>query len=209
MINTLTGRVLLPASDFPETGVACVIRRGETERIVADTSEGLIELPFGPDALAGRVSLIGQDGGYRQEIGQVSRIMITLTRSAVPSGDTWIDSPGINDTEAMTTRALEVARGADALIWVVNSRQALSMVEEELLRSYAAEHGTEAVAFLVNVFLREDIPGEWDRFLAARSDYHTGPDRRAPGRGRSVSRRLHLGARRGRRTRGLRRSGGP
>ena len=30
MINTLTGRVLLPASDFPETGVACVIRRGET-----------------------------------------------------------------------------------------------------------------------------------------------------------------------------------
>lgn len=173
MINTLTGRVLLPASDFPETGVACVIRCGETERIVADTSEGLIELPFGPDALAGRVSLIGQDGEYRQEIGQVSRIMITLARSAVPSGDTWIDSPGINDTEAMTTRALEVARGADALIWVVNSRQALSMVEEELLRSYAAEHGTEAVAFLVNVFLREDIPGEWDRFLAARSDYHT------------------------------------
>jgi hypothetical protein len=174
MINTLTGRVLLPSSDFPETGVACVIRHGETERIVADTSEGLIELPFGPDALAGRVSLIGQDGGYRQEIGQVSRIMITLTRSAVPSGDTWIDSPGINDTEAMTTRALEVADGADALIWVVNSRQALSMVEEELLRSYAAEHGTQAVAFLVNVFLREDVPAEWDRFLAARSDYHTG-----------------------------------
>jgi Dynamin family len=172
MINTLTGRVLLPASDFPETGVACVIRHGETERIVADTSEGLVELPFGPDALAGRVSLIGQDGGYREEIGQVSRIMITLTRSAVPPGDTWIDSPGINDTEAMTTRALEVARNADALIWIVNSRQSLPMVEEGLLRAYIAEHGIEAVAFLVNVFLRQDTAGEWDRFLADRSDYH-------------------------------------
>ena len=174
VINTLTGRVLLPASDFPETGAACVIRHGETERIVADTSEGLIELPFSPDALAGRVSLIGQDGDYRREVGQVSRILITLTRSAVPPGDTWIDSPGINDTEAMTIRALEVARGADALIWVVNSRQPLSEAEEALLRRYAAENGTEAIAFLVNVFLREDTPGEWDRFLAARSDFHRG-----------------------------------
>lgn len=172
VINTLTGRVLLPASDFPETGVACLIRRGETERIVADTSEGLIELPFGPDALAGRVSLIGQDGGYRQEVGQVRRIIITLIRSAVPPGDTWIDSPGINDTAAMTARALEVARHADALIWVVNSRQPLATVEEGLLRTYIDEHGTGAVAFLVNAFLPADTREEWDRFLATRSAYH-------------------------------------
>jgi|HubBroStandDraft_6_1064221.scaffolds.fasta_scaffold14729_3 hypothetical protein len=172
VINTLTGRTLLPASDFPETGVACVIRRGETERIVADTSDGLVELPFSPDALAGRVSLIGPDGAYRQEVGQVSRILITLIRCAVPPGDTWIDSPGINDTELMTARAQEVARGADALVWVVNSRQPLSMAEEELLRSYTAEHGTEAVAFLVNVFLPGDTPEEWRRYLATRSGYH-------------------------------------
>jgi hypothetical protein len=172
MLNTLTGRTLLPASDFPETGVACVIQHGETERIVADTSDGLIELPFTPDALAGRVSLVGQDGDYRQEVGQVKRILITLVRSAVPAGDTWIDSPGINDTALMTARALEVARGADALIWVVNSRQPLSTTEEELLRSYTAEHGTEAVAFLVNVFLRADTPEEWNQYLATRSTYH-------------------------------------
>jgi hypothetical protein len=172
VINTLIGRALLPTSDFPETGAACVIRHGETERIVADTSEGLIELPFGPDALSGRVSLISHDGDYRQEIGEVRRILITLSRSAVPPGDTWIDSPGINDTELMTTRALEAAAGADTLIWVVNSRQPLSMTEEELLRTYLAEQGADAVVFLVNVFLREDGPGEWDRYLATRSAYH-------------------------------------
>jgi hypothetical protein len=172
VINTLIGRTLLPTSDFPETGAACVIRHGETERIVADTSDGLVELPFSPDALSGRVSLISNDGDYRQEIGEVKRILITLRRSAVPPGDTWIDSPGINDTELMTTRALDVAGGADTLIWVVNSRQPLSMTEEELLRSYTAEHGTDAVAFLVNVFLREDSPSEWDRYLATRSAYH-------------------------------------
>src|SRR6516225_9862475 len=80
VINTLIGRTLLPTSDFPETGAACVIRHGETERIVADTSDGLVELPFGPDALSGRVSLISNDGDYRQEIGQVRRILITLNR---------------------------------------------------------------------------------------------------------------------------------
>lgn len=170
VINTLTGRTLLPASDFPETGVACVIRHGETERIVADTSEGLIELPFGPDALAGRVSLIGEDGGYRQEVGQVNRILITLARSAVPPGDAWIDSPGINDTEAMTARALETARGADTLVWIVNSKQPLAKVEEALLASHIAEHGTGAVAFVVNVFLREDTPREWQRFIDSRAD---------------------------------------
>lgn len=171
IINTLTGRTLLPASDFPETGVACVIRHGETERIVADTTEGLIELPFGPDALAGRVSLIGEDGGYRQEIGQVNRILITLARSAVPPGDAWIDSPGINDSDAMTARALETARDADTLVWIVNSRQPLATVEEGLLASYIAEHGPEAVAFLVNVFLPQDTPAAWARFLGSRAGY--------------------------------------
>jgi Dynamin family len=169
VINTLTGRTLLPASDFPETGVACVIRHGETERIVADTTEGLIELPFGPDALAGRVSLIGQDGGYRQEVGQVNRILITLARSAIPPGDAWIDSPGINDTDAMTARALETARDADTLVWIVNSRQPLATVEEGLLASYVAEHGPTAVAFLVNVFLPEDTPDAWTRFIDSRA----------------------------------------
>lgn len=171
VINTLTGRTLLPASDFPETGVACVIRHGETERIVADTTEGLIELPFGPDALAGRVSLIGQDGGYRQEVGQVNRILITLARSAIPPGDAWIDSPGINDTDAMTARALDTARGADTLVWIVNSRQPLATVEEGLLAAYIAEHGPEAVALLVNVFLPEDTPDAWTRFLGSRAGH--------------------------------------
>ncbi|MCW7944445.1 hypothetical protein AAW14_21125 [Streptomyces hygroscopicus] len=173
LLNLLIGRPLLPVNDFPETGVPCVISGGPADRVIVVRAGGRTELPCTTESIAEAVSLIAADGDYRREVLEgPCRVLIELADSPVPDRVRWVDSPGINDTDAMTARAAEVAAHADLLVWVVNSRQPISTVEEDFLRAHRERHGTDSVALLVNVFLPEDTPEQWQRFLATRADHH-------------------------------------
>ncbi|MEU5531735.1 dynamin family protein [Streptomyces sp. NPDC020362] len=172
LLNLLVGRPLLPVNDFPETGVACVIRKGPADRVTVVRARRRTELPCTTDAIADAVSLVAADGDYRREVLESRRLVIELADCPVPDRVRWVDSPGINDTEAMTTRAAEVAAHADLLVWVVNSRQPISTVEEDFLRAHRERHGPDSVVLLVNVFLTEDTPEQWQRFLATRAGHH-------------------------------------
>jgi hypothetical protein len=168
LINTLMGRDLLPTDDFPETGVTCEIRSGDREAAVAVGPDGVTEVAVTTEAIAGIVSLVGDDGGYRPSVERVERVALTLTEGGPPPGVVWIDSPGINDTARMTERARLAATDADVLVWVVNSRQPLAEVEAAFLARHLAVHGPYSVLPVVNVFLAEDTPAAWDTFLATR-----------------------------------------
>ncbi|MFB6888185.1 dynamin family protein [Kitasatospora sp. NPDC056327] len=182
VLNLLIGRPLLPVSDFPETGVACVIRRGAADRVTvgADPSgagrgtDGPVrELPCTTEAIADAVTLLTPDGSYRlPDLERPRRVLIELADAPLPPGSRWTDSPGINDLPEMTARAAEAAEGADVLVWVVNSRQPLSTVEEDFLHEYRERHGPDSVAVLVNVFLTEDTPERWQHFLDHRAHLH-------------------------------------
>ncbi|WP_162890102.1 dynamin family protein [Streptomyces olivoreticuli] len=174
LLNLLTCRRLLPVGDFPETGVACVIRGGPADRVTVPRPDGLRDiLPCTPAAIAGAVSLIAADGPYRGEVlGGPGRVDIELADSAVPPGVRWIDSPGIDGTGVTARRAAAAARQADLLVWVTDSRQPLSMTEEDFLREHLRRQGPASLAVLVNVFLTEDTPELWDRFLGTRAEWH-------------------------------------
>ncbi|WP_344123573.1 dynamin family protein [Streptomyces blastmyceticus] len=174
LLNLLTCRQLLPVGDFPQTGVACVIRGGPADRVTTPRPDGLRDiLPCTPAAIAGAVSLIAAGGSYRGEVlDGPGRVDIELADSAVPPGVRWIDSPGIGDTGATARRAAAAARQADLLVWVADSRQPLSMTEEDFLREHLRRRGPASLAVLVNVFLTEDTPGLWDRFLGTRAEWH-------------------------------------
>ncbi|TVZ94937.1 dynamin family protein [Streptomyces sp. BK340] len=172
LLNLLIGRPLLPVDDFPETGVACVIRKGSADRVTVVRAGRRTEMPCTTDAIAEAVSLVAADGDYRREVLESCRVVIELADCPVPDRVRWVDSPGINDTDAMTTRAAEAAAHADLLVWVVNSRQPISTSEEEFLRAHRERHGPDSVLLLVNVFLTDDTPEQWQRFLATRADHH-------------------------------------
>lgn len=171
VINTLIGTPLLPTSDFPETGVPCAIRAGTGNRIQAITDGGRVGLPFSTEAIAREVSLITDSGEYSTAVQNVRHLLISLVCDAPPAGVQWIDSPGINDTSAMTQRATQAADRADVLVWVVNSRQPLSEVEQEFLHAHVATHGPASVVFVVNAFLRADDLTTWTWFLGERAGY--------------------------------------
>ncbi|MEU2873193.1 dynamin family protein [Streptomyces olivoreticuli] len=94
--NLLTFRQVLPVSNFPETGVACVIRGGPADRVTAPRPDGLRDiLPCTPAAIAGAVSLIAADGSYRGEVlDGPGRVDIELADSAVPPGALRGTCPG-------------------------------------------------------------------------------------------------------------------
>ncbi|MGW7327138.1 dynamin family protein [Streptomyces sp. NPDC054840] len=173
LLNTLLGRALLPVSDYPETGIACVIGPGPEDRVTVCDGAGRREVPATTEAITEAVTLVAADGSYRFDVvGATRTVTVELARCPVPDGGRWVDSPGINDTPAMTRRAADIAAQGDFLLWVFNSRQPMATVEEDFLREYRERHGAESLALLVNVFLDEDTPEEWQRYLDARAPAH-------------------------------------
>ena len=173
LINALIGRPLLPTGALPETGLACVLRRGDRDEAVLSAAGERVPVRCDTAALAGAVSLIGRDGDYRHSVLEYGgHLEIRLAGAPIPAGAVWVDSPGINDRPDMTERAAAICAAADVLVWVVNSAQPLSMAEQEFLIDYLDANGPDSMVFAVNVFLPHQSPDGWERYLAARAKYH-------------------------------------
>jgi hypothetical protein len=116
-------------------------------------------------AIAQYISLRLSSGMENENVHQVKEVKISLANSPIPERATWVDSPGINESEAMVERASEAARRADILLWVLNSRQFLSLSEEEFIANYVDEHGPDSVVFVTNIFLERDTLRDWNTYL--------------------------------------------
>jgi predicted GTPase len=169
VINALLGRPLLPTSDYPETGVPCMITAGPEDSAVARRGGRTENLAVSAEAIARVVSLIDARGGYRAEIGTVTQVEVTLGGGALPGGLVLVDSPGINDTDAMTERAAATASRADILVWVVNSRQVMSETEQWFLAEHVTGDPADCLVLVVNAFLTADTADQWDWFLRERA----------------------------------------
>jgi Dynamin family len=170
LINMLIGTELLPASDFPETGVPCLLQSGEASQVLVQTGRRPKSIPFSSAAIAAYVSLTGSDGRYRDSVFDVRELRVTLANRPIPADATWVDSPGINDVRLKETAA-GLARGGDILVWVINSRQPLALTEQEFLRAHIAEAGPASVVFILNAFLDTDTPRAWEAFTARQHGY--------------------------------------
>jgi hypothetical protein len=169
VINMLIGRPLLPTGDLPETGVPCELASGQQDEAIVVAGPARRSIPLDTATIADQVSLIGMDGEVRSEVAQADRILVSLRGARIPGAARWIDSPGINDVSALgpatvSQRARDVAAEADVLVWVVNSNQAMSTVEQTFLCAYAEEHHPQRVVYLVNAFLTADTREGWQYF---------------------------------------------
>lgn len=172
IVNAALGRSILPVDDFPETGAICILRSGERDAAEVYSRRGRRCIDCNTAAIQQETSLISQAGERRTEVQEVERVEITLNPCTIPQHAWWIDSPGINDTSAMTERAQQASRLADVLVWVLSSKQLMSEPEVEFLASYVTERGPAAVVFMINAFLPEDAELAWQSFQAQRLPRH-------------------------------------
>lgn len=172
ILNTLLKRSILPIGDLPETGVGCVISSGSNDRVVASGRSGDKNLPCTTEEISKVVSRLDVSGEENQTIQDIDQVQISLRTRLIPSRCLWIDTVGINDTSEMDRRARKATQAADLLIWISPSKQFLSQAEQDFVCEHVAGHGQDAIVFVINAFLHDDLEAQWQSFCQTKLPAH-------------------------------------
>jgi hypothetical protein len=166
LLNRLIGRETLPTGPLPETG--CPVRLvhseavGQGDRIVFPGEAEMRDL----------TSLHDTNGQPVNPVAGRNGITLALNRPAFPVGAALVDLPGINDDATLRRLSAKVADASDAVVMVLNSRQFLSLPEQDFLAGLVARRGSTGLAIAINMFMLPGIPqNAWiDRTMAAFSE---------------------------------------
>lgn len=152
LLNLFSMASVLPTGRFPETGVVCHIALGPSQAVAARFGASWRPVGISVEEIRALTSLTRS--GQRIDHSAIpDEIRICTPDLHLPAGAVLIDTPGFNDDPEMTERALAAAKSADLVVWVLNSRQFLSTVEQDLIADLAARRGNAGIGFVVNVFL--------------------------------------------------------
>lgn len=172
LINSVLGRDILPIDDLPETGAACVLQSGEQDNayIMQANIKRAIECTM--QSIRENVALRTPEGIINPSVYQIDRVEICLSGASIPAKVKWVDTPGINDIAEMDDRSYQAARTSDILIWVLGSRQFLSIAEQEFIGRYLAQRSPAEIIFVINAFLDENSLVAWHEFCSNRLPVH-------------------------------------
>ncbi|MBT3072042.1 dynamin family protein [Rhodomicrobium sp. Az07] len=176
ILNMLATKPLLPTGRFPETGVCCRLERGVNSETRA-MRRGLCQIIDGDVEKLRRVTALTANGERVCYEELPDEIHIQTPDLLTPSGVILIDTPGFNDDGQMTAKAIEVAKHADLVVWILNSRQFLSLIDQRLLREVMQYRGPYGYLFVENMFLNSsnpsDLAAEWQSRLKTEFGVHS------------------------------------
>jgi GTP-binding protein EngB required for normal cell division len=129
LINALLGRPVLPARATESTSTICEVRFGESPRAVLYPREpsGAAPIETTIDALDHHVAADGPNPYQKVEVYWPAE----LCRDGV----VLVDSPGLGATLTNEQQTIDYLRSADAVIFVLDSQNALSRSEETFVRT--------------------------------------------------------------------------
>jgi Dynamin family len=175
VINLLIETPLLPTSDYPETGVPCVITSGDADQVVVQTGKGTKKIDFTTAAIARYVTATGKDGTLRESIRDVQELRVTRGKPVIPLGAAWVDSPGIDDGMGEGDRhrklAVELGKAGDVLVWVTPAGATFGETEADFVEAHYSEAGPASVAFVINKWLDADTAQCWQAAKARQGSY--------------------------------------
>ncbi|XP_019633270.1 PREDICTED: uncharacterized protein LOC109476704 isoform X1 [Branchiostoma belcheri] len=132
LLNLLLGQDLLPCSHLSSTSVICRLRYGVRRRAVAMTLDGVEkEIPLEENSDLNVLSEYVHNKQRDQPLPYKS-VDIYLPINYLKSGVFLVDSPGIGESPAMTSVAMDYLSEAFAFIYVINSASAGGVQEDRL-----------------------------------------------------------------------------
>lgn len=172
LINALIGKMLLSSGDLPETGVLCELREGELTGALLKLRDGSAHVvPANPDGIRQAVGRYLDDGRPNHALPSAIKVELTIEHPPFGRFVTWVDTPGIDDSRDLEQLLRDELRQTDLLVWVLPSRQLLSMTEATFLAEFMTAHGPDALVLALNAFLPADTPEMWHEFLVRLPDY--------------------------------------
>lgn len=166
LINSLLGRVVLPARLVPTTGHVTEVVYGSPAEIVVSFADGRSER-CPPERLDEFASL--RDGLAREDVREVR---VLVPHGLLEAGLILIDTPGVSDAAAQTARAEAALEGADLVLFVLDATRLLGEAERDMILTWmVGTWGKPVVPVLNRLNLvdeaeRPDVLGRLDLWQA-------------------------------------------
>jgi predicted GTPase len=159
LLNALFGFAVLPVGITPTTAVVTILRFSESEEIQVHYLNGQVQsIQYTPDAL---MALTAESPSAASAIDYVE---IGIPHPLLRSGIVYVDTPGVSDLNRERTEVTyRFVPRADAVLFVLDSTQAVTMSEIDFLQSVILDAGVARLLFVSNF---SDLLESEDRVVA-------------------------------------------
>ena len=164
MINALLGTEVLPTSVLPMTAAITRVTYSEEKRISVLYKDGTRESAT-IEQLADFATK--RDAERAERASRIKEITVFYPSVFCKNHIDLIDTPGLNDDEAMTAVTLGVVGEIDAAVMVISAQEPLSITEQDLILLMIAEHGIRHIVFVVTyIDAVSDDTDDQDKMIA-------------------------------------------
>jgi GTPase SAR1 family protein len=165
-LNALLGTRLLPSDVNPCTALLTIVQAGEQAQVTIyfkdETREPEV-ISF--EAFGDRYTISPDESkqfesNETQAFPQVSHAVIQHPLPMLGTGIEFVDTPGLNDTEARNELSLNYAYNCNAILFLLDATQPCTLEERRYLQNYLRDRGL-TIFFLIN---------RWDELQAGLVD---------------------------------------
>ena len=162
LINALVGDRVLPSDVNPCTALLSVLRHGPERRVTLHYNDGKEPKVIDFDRFRTEYT-IPPDEARQLETNafpDISHVVIECPVPLLASGLEIVDTPGLNDTETRNQQVLGYLNEAQAVVFVMDAMQPITLDERRYLRNYIQSRDLECF-YVIN---------GWDRIRASLVD---------------------------------------
>lgn len=168
LVNALLGTDVLPTDILPMTAVITRVAYGESKKISVRYKDGHTEERTVEQLIDFATKY---DEAKAQTAKSIQEIQVSYPSVFCKNHIEIVDTPGMNDDEAMTAVTLSVLGEIDAAVMVVSAAAPLSMTERSLVLTMIAEQGIRHIVFVItHIDVVSDEEEEKDRLLSFFGD---------------------------------------
>ncbi|MDJ0705233.1 MAG: dynamin family protein [Leptolyngbyaceae cyanobacterium MO_188.B28] len=153
-LNALLGDRLLPSDVNPCTAILTILRYGDSQQVTihfkGDKPPETIDFQtFKENYTIDPDEAKKLDEQQELAFPDVSHAVVESTLPLLKQGVEFVDTPGLNDTEARNQQVLNYISDCQAILFVLNANQPCTLDERRYLNNYLKDRGL-ALFFLVN-----------------------------------------------------------
>ncbi|MEM6252438.1 MAG: dynamin family protein [Cyanobacteria bacterium P01_D01_bin.156] len=159
LINALVGDTLLPSDVNPCTALLSVLRHGPERRVTIHYNNNNAPKVIDFETFQNDYT-ISPDEARQLETNafpDISHVVIEAPVPLLASGLEIVDTPGLNDTETRNQQVLSYLNEAQAVVFVVDAMQPMTLDERRYLNNYIQSRDLECF-YVIN---------GWDRIRAS------------------------------------------
>lgn len=153
-LNALLGQNLLPSDVNPCTALLTVLKYGETEKVTIHYNNDKPPESIDFDQFKQQYTINPEEAkvleqGKQLAFPDISHAVVEHPLPLLGKGIEFVDSPGLNDTEARNQLSLGYIYNCHAILFVLSATQPCTLEERRYLKNYLKDQGL-TVFFLLN-----------------------------------------------------------